>query len=165
MSPATPAPVRAPWHDGPLVPLAPGSEPPLAAHLIIARSGYWHHGIYVGHGKVVHYAGLVGAWRSGPVEEIPLARFAAGQALWMHANCNCCFDAPETIRRARSRLGECRYKLLTNNCEHFCNWCLTGTSYSAQVRCCLRDPLAALRAAFGLLLTIGGMHRFAGDGA
>jgi hypothetical protein len=26
--------------------------------------------------------------------------------------------------RARSRLGESRYRLLTNNCEHFCSWAL-----------------------------------------
>ncbi|WP_316867889.1 styrene monooxygenase/indole monooxygenase family protein [Ralstonia mannitolilytica] len=29
----------------------------LGAHLITPRLGYWHHGIYVGNGKVVHYAG------------------------------------------------------------------------------------------------------------
>jgi Lecithin retinol acyltransferase len=26
----------------------------------------------------------------------------------------------EVMRRARSRLGEDRYRLLSNNCEHFC---------------------------------------------
>jgi Lecithin retinol acyltransferase len=37
------------------------------------------------------------------------------------------------VVRARSRLGEDRYRLTTNNCEHFCHWCLTGEPRSAQV--------------------------------
>ncbi|SDC89326.1 Lecithin retinol acyltransferase [Cupriavidus sp. YR651] len=147
-------------HDRHLDLLPVEQEPPLAAHLAIARGGYWHHGIYVGNGKVVHYAGLVSAWRFGPVEEIPLSRFAAGHTLWMLPT-RPRFGAMETIRRARSRIGECRYRLLTNNCEHLCMWCLTGCSYSGQVRRCLRDPVAALRTAFGIVLTLCGMHDFA----
>jgi hypothetical protein len=30
-------------------------------------------------------------------------------------------------------VGEDRYRLLTNNCEHFCEWCLHGTARSFQV--------------------------------
>ena len=39
----------------------------------------------------------------------------------------------ETIRRARSRLGEKAYSLPVNNCEHFAIWCKTGLSESHQV--------------------------------
>jgi hypothetical protein len=42
-------------------------EPPLGAHLTTARWGYNHHGVYVGHGRVVHYSGLSGFWQCGPV--------------------------------------------------------------------------------------------------
>lgn len=31
------------------------------------------------------------------------------------------------------RLGEHRYRLLTNNCEHFCEWCVNGAHRSYQV--------------------------------
>ena len=31
-------------------------EPSLGAHLISPRNGYSHHGIYVGSGRVIHYA-------------------------------------------------------------------------------------------------------------
>src|SRR5258707_11780449 len=53
-------------------------EPPMGAHIVTERRGYTHHGIYVGAGKVVHYAGLSRGLRRGPVEEISLSRFAAG---------------------------------------------------------------------------------------
>ena len=44
------------------------------------------------------------------------------------------FSAEETVRRARGRLGEEKYNLVTNNCEHFAMWCKTGVSDSSQVK-------------------------------
>jgi hypothetical protein len=38
------------------------------------------------------------------------------------------------INRAMSRLGEQKYNLLFNNCEHFATWCKTGVSDSKQIR-------------------------------
>lgn len=43
------------------------------------------------------------------------------------------YSPEETIQRARSRLGEAKYNLVTNNCEHFAIWCKTGVSESHQV--------------------------------
>jgi lecithin:retinol acyltransferase len=54
----------------------------------------------------------------------------------------------EIVRRARSRLGESDYRLLTNNCEHFCNWCLSGVSRSVHVEGRLQLPLRILGALF-----------------
>ena len=48
--------------------LAGYEEPPMGAHLVTPRRRYCHHGIYVGDGKVVHYAGLSRSLRRGPVE-------------------------------------------------------------------------------------------------
>lgn len=39
----------------------------------------------------------------------------------------------QTVARARSRLGEERYSLPFNNCEHFAVWCKTGVHESHQV--------------------------------
>jgi hypothetical protein len=39
----------------------------------------------------------------------------------------------EVVRRARMRLGENRYNVLTNNCEHFCEWRVRGEHRSYQV--------------------------------
>jgi hypothetical protein len=43
------------------------------------------------------------------------------------------FTPAETLERARSRLGEHRYNLATQNCEHFALWCATGLATSQQV--------------------------------
>ncbi len=124
----------------------PAGDPaalPLGAHLVARRRGYRHHGIYVGDGKVVHYAGLSRSWRRGPVEEVSLARFAAGRAVLVKPAANARYDSEEVVRRARSRLGEDRYRIARNNCEHFCEWCLRGEPRSEQVENFLAAPLLA----------------------
>src|SRR5262245_55061388 len=110
-----------------------GGEPPPGAHLTTPRCGFTHHGIYVGRGKVVQYSGLSSSLRRGPIQEVTLAAFTQGRALRVQPNQPGCFSAEEVIRRARSRIGEDRYHLLRNNCEHFCEWCLRGNHYSSQV--------------------------------
>ncbi|MEX3760779.1 lecithin retinol acyltransferase family protein [Paraburkholderia phenoliruptrix] len=113
---------------------------PIGSHLVSTRSGYEHHGIYVGNGRVVHYAGFAGSVHRGPVEEVEIDRFAAGHPLSIRATPCARYIGEEAVRRARSRLGENRYRLLTNNCEHFCAWVLLGESRSEQVHCSLRHP-------------------------
>jgi hypothetical protein len=107
--------------------LAPGS------HLVTPRRRYSHHGIYVGSGRVIHYAGWCRARIHGPVEEVALAEFAAAAPLASVPHPVARFAAVDVVARARSRLGEDAYDLLTNNCEHFCNWCIEGRAFSAQV--------------------------------
>jgi hypothetical protein len=123
--------------------LAFDQEPPLGSHLVTPRRGYLHHGIYVGARKVVHYSGLAHGLRGGPVEEVSLARFASGQRVWIRSGAPCAFDVAEVIGRARSRVGEDSYRLLTNNCEHFCEWCLRGKARSFQVEAWLALPRRA----------------------
>lgn len=62
----------------------------------------------------------------------------------------------EFMRRARSRLGEDRYRLTTNNCEHFCAWCITGDSRSDQVDCWLGWNRRLLGAILGVARPILG---------
>jgi len=125
-----------------------GQELPLGAHLTTSRRGYTHHGMYVGGGRVVHYAGFSGFWQCGPVEEVSLSRFALGRELRIVDHPGSVFSSEEIVRRARSRLGENDYRLLSNNCEHFCNWCLSGISHSAQVQRPLQLPFRILGALF-----------------
>ena len=116
-------------------------EPRLDAHLTTSRRGYTHHGVCVGRGRVVRYSGFSGFWQYGPVEEVSLARFANGRSVQIVDHPESQYAPEEIARRARSRLGENDYRLLTNNCEHFCKWCLSGVSRSAQVERRLQLPL------------------------
>jgi hypothetical protein len=109
-------------------------ELPLGAHLTTSRRGYTHHGVYAGRDRVIHYSGLSGCWQCGPVEEVSLLRFAGGREVRIVQDSDSPYRPQEIVRRARSRLGENDYRLLTNNCEHFCNWCRSGVSHSAQVQ-------------------------------
>lgn len=129
-------------------------EPALGAHLVTPRLTFAHHGIYVGGGRVVHYGALARQFRRAPVEEVSLAFFADGHALFVRPHAAPRFDCHEVIRRARSRLGENRYGLLRNNCEHFCEWCVQGISRRLQVERALKFPRAVrgtVHATFALL--------------
>jgi hypothetical protein len=113
--------------------LVAGEEPPLGAHLVTPRVGFTHHGIYAGHGKVIHYGSLGESLRRRPVEEVSVERFAHQHAVWMRAPRTAGPDGATVVRRARSRIGEDRYSLFSNNCEHFCEWCTHGEQRSYQV--------------------------------
>jgi hypothetical protein len=110
-----------------------GDTPPPAAHVVTSRHGYTHHGIYLGDDKVVHYSGWSRGWRAGPVEEISLAEFARGRPIRVRPCANPRFNLDDVVARARSRLGENRCRILSNNCEHFCEWCLRGEQRSRRI--------------------------------
>jgi hypothetical protein len=120
--------------------LVAGEEPPLGSHLVTPRRGFSHHGIYVGRGNAVHHKSAVGGLWRGPVEEVSLARFALGRAIWIRVHASFRFSGAEVARRALSRVGEDRYRLLTNNCEHFCEWCVQDELRSFQVEQLLNLP-------------------------
>ena len=126
-----------PWQNDRL--LAHDEEPQVGSHLVTPRFGFAHHGIYVGNGKVVHY-GAPDRRLGGPVQEISLCNFTRGHPLWIRCHERVRFSCAEVIGRARSRVGEDRYRVLSNNCEHFCEWCLQGEHRSYQVDCLLALP-------------------------
>ena len=126
----------------------PEREPPMGAHMLTPRRGYIHHRIYVGRGCVVHYRGLSRGLSRGPVEEVSLAQFSRGHALWICASDLAGGNLEEVVRRARLRVGENRYRVLTDNCEHFCEWCIRGESRSYQVDALLEACLGWWRGRF-----------------
>ncbi|MGD1922270.1 MAG: lecithin retinol acyltransferase family protein [Pleurocapsa sp.] len=91
---------------------------------------YKHHGIDCGDGTVIHYRKP-----SETIERTSLETFARGNPVYV-AKYNDVFGyIPDAVvERAESRLGEHKYNLLFNNCEHFANWCKTGVSESQQVK-------------------------------
>ncbi len=102
-------------------------------HLVTKRLGYTHHGIYLGRNKVIHYSGLANGLRAGPVEITSLDNFSQGKHTYVQSHDKRVFCHKQTVKRARSRLTEDKYNLLTNNCEHFINWCIYGKVRSEQV--------------------------------
>jgi hypothetical protein len=120
-------------------------------HLVTARRGYTHHGVYVGEGKVIQYGGFVRGLHSGPVEEVSLEQFANGHPVWFRQGRLPTFEPHQIVERARTRIGENRYHVLTNNCEHFCEWCLRGEHRSDQVDQLLSLPTRALGPLAGVL--------------
>lgn len=120
---------------------------PLGAHLTSPRWGYLHHGIYAGQGRVIHYAGFNRPFQRGPVEEVPLERFTRGRPLRGNSWVAPAFAGEAAVARARARLGERRYRLWSNNCEHFAQWCISGSSRSTQVELAqrVRGGISGLR--------------------
>ena len=130
---------------------------------------YDHYAVYIGDGRVIHYAGT-GNDFSGEItiHEADMKEFlkddekffvlffqgAKNPPIKIQSATNFNFDdstvaksllledrrnyhfysARETIQRARSRIGEDRYHLLFNNCEHFAIWSKTNISESYQVK-------------------------------
>jgi len=130
-------------------------EPPVGAHLVTPWRGFAHHGVYLGEGRVIHYNARVYRLNRRPVEETGMAGFAEGRPVFIVDHAESAFEPAEVIRRARSRLGEDRYHLIENNCEHLVEWCLHGVARSFQVESALDFPQRAgewwLRKLFGLV--------------
>lgn len=59
--------------------------------------------------------------------------FSRGGTTWVQNPDATPEDRARAVERAASRIGERRYSLTANNCEHFANWCATGAAISRQV--------------------------------
>ena len=115
---------------------------------------YEHHGIYVGDDMVVHYNGLargivlekscfeeilsnvvpLDKRNIAKVEMTSLEEFASGDVLQVKKHADAPFSGQEVALRAKERIGEQKYNLIINNCEHFCNECVFGEHVSQQVQ-------------------------------
>lgn len=136
----------------------------------ISRGAYEHYGIYAGSGMVIHYAGNTSDFKGAiSIHEAPFDEFLKSDTdyfvisfegkypvkihsstKFVSGGCfDCCnikwkskYSAEETLERARSRIGEAKYSIISNNCEHFAMWCKTGTAESTQVKMIARYMLA-----------------------
>ena len=133
--------------------------PKIGDHIFVDRSVlsiklYEHHGIYVGDNMVVHYNGLargivfekscfeeilsnvvpLDKRNVAKVEMTSLEEFASGDTWQIKEHTNAPFSGQDIALCAKSRVGEQKYNLLINNCEHFCNECVFGEHVSEQVQ-------------------------------
>ncbi len=99
-----------------------------ADHLQVPRQHglFFHHGIDLGDGYVAHYL------EGKEILKSSIDDFCLGQnfSIVKHKNAS---SHPQTLMRAKSRIGEQKYNLLFNNCEHFACWCKTGKHRSKQL--------------------------------
>jgi hypothetical protein len=99
------------------------------------RIAYSHCGIYEGGGYVIHFAAPEGSEISQEnafIHRTRLDNFANGGPVKI-VDFPEGYSSEETLRRARSRIGEKGYNFFTNNCDHFATWCKTGVHHSLQV--------------------------------
>ncbi|WP_449418137.1 lecithin retinol acyltransferase family protein [Phormidium nigroviride] len=98
-------------------------------HIYVDCGVYTHHGIDCGDGTAIHY---IGESLKGVITRTSLAEFTSGKQLFVKE-----YELSDLsdiiLLRAKSRLGENKYDLLFNNCEHFATWCKTGKHESEQV--------------------------------
>ncbi|MFM9995321.1 MAG: lecithin retinol acyltransferase family protein [Phycisphaerales bacterium] len=111
------------------IPFRPG------LHVRVWRGLYWHHAITI----CVDASGI--AWLieagtpfgPGTIRWVTLAEFAGGATVCVVEH-NWAFPPHVIVQQAMSRLDENRYNLMTNNCEHFATWCVTGVAESRQAQ-------------------------------
>ena len=101
-------------------------------HLVTPRTGYTHHGLYLGNQQVIHYSGK-SAHDQGSIQQVTLEEFCDGKACRVRDYPFRVYGRKESVERAKQRLGEAHYSILFNNCEQFVAWCIMGFGYSEQI--------------------------------
>jgi len=104
----------------------------IGVHIKSSRGIYSHHGIYIGNGEVIHYSGFSEILKDGQIEKISLNVFSGRTGYEIIKHNNVKYSNSEIVKRAKSRLGEDAYHIISNNCEHFVNWCIEGKHFSKQ---------------------------------
>lgn len=87
---------------------------------------YTHHAIDLGNGKVIEYSRTEGIRLKSKKD------FSKNKLIFTKYYTNCS-SSEETLKRAYKKLGEKKYNLFFNNCEHFAYWCKTGIHKSEQI--------------------------------
>ena len=101
-------------------------------HLVTPRTGYTHHGLYLGNQQVIHYSGK-SRHDQGSIQQVTLEEFCDGNSCRVRDYPFRVYGRKESVERAYERLGEASYSILFNNCEQFVAWCIMGFGYSEQL--------------------------------
>lgn len=105
-------------------------------HVRVSRGLYSHHAIYVGNGWLIEFgSGFLGV----VVAYVEWQAFSRGSNVEL-VGCGGWVAAA----RAKSRLGMGGFDLISRNCEHFANWCVTGQWESSQVKAVAVAAFSAL---------------------
>lgn len=88
------------------------------------------------------------------IREVAFEDFARGGTTSVQNPDATAAERAQAVGRAASRIGERRYSLGVNNCEHFANWCATGVAISHQVLAFIRALVDLVRAAFAITFSV-----------
>lgn len=107
----------------------------------IRLGGLYHYGIFVSEDEVIQFGMPPTAENRAAEGEVKVLAtdidaFACGciveTAVLDKSELKRRFPPAETVRRARSRIGESGYNIIHNNCEHFVNGCVFGEARCSQ---------------------------------
>ena len=115
-------------------------KPYYGCQIRVDRGLYHHHGIYASDDEVYQFASPQGAEISpetAVVHRTTLANFLKGGELEVRTYTDeeklKLRKPDEIIEYAKAHIGEKGYNLITNNCEHFSNYCAFNEKRSNQV--------------------------------
>ena len=75
-------------------------------HLSVARIGYWHHGIYIGDGELIHFEGAPGSevdLGNAAITKVSLKKFSDGTTPKVVHYEKQKYDANQVVQRAHLR--------------------------------------------------------------
>jgi hypothetical protein len=108
--------------------------------LVFGKMYYYHHGVYVGHGQVVHFHGEnkanakprechIEEFRSGSEDDEAIFKVVYGNEVTV-------LPVDDTVNMAKEMAEDPqmwkKYNVMVNNCETFATWLKTGVKDSAQ---------------------------------
>lgn len=116
-------------------------RPKRGSHIRVNRGLYFHHGVYIGNGQVIHFTGKdedsVLDWSKPEVIQTDLNYFLKDGELevkeYNEEELKDLYPIDHIIVYAKACLGDKGYNLVFNNCEHFANTCTLGRFRSKQV--------------------------------
>jgi hypothetical protein len=97
---------------------------------------YYHHGIDMGDGTVIHFSGEPLNAKLAQVIQDSEEDFLKGEEKQViaYTDCTDVLTTEETVLLAREQLDTEGYNLIDNNCEHFATYCKTRYKRSGQVQ-------------------------------
>jgi hypothetical protein len=122
-------------------------------HIRVRRLGglYYHHGIDLGDGTVVHFDGEPFRKFRASIKRVSMETFSRGLPVEVVKHKNA-LPRARTVLLALEHVGKKGYNLLFNNCEHFAYWCKTGKKRSVQVQQYARNGLILMATATVVLV-------------
>lgn len=125
------------------------TNPEPGDHIRVFLDGFYHHGIYCGNNRVIHYASPYGFsiinYDSMTICETEITVFSQNNEVEVRiltgAEKKLCRSTKNILEIAYNRIGEKKYDILFNNCEHFVNECIFGKPKSEIIDSILKHRL------------------------